>query len=696
MSKTLVTSALPYANGPIHLGHLVEYLLTDFYVRFLRSCGEDVVYVCADDTHGTPIEIKAQQMGIKPEELVGKIGEEHRRDFAAFGVQFDHYDSTNSPENKYYAELIFDRLRKAGHIVQKPLELTYCEKDKRFLPDRYVRGTCPKCGATDQYGDVCEKCGATYAPTDLKEPKCSICGTPPIRRTSEHYFFKLANFGEYLKEWSGKEGTLDPAIRNNLMGGWLGTGLADWCISRDGPYFGFTIPGETDKFFYVWLDAPIGYISSTERMLKAKGGQGTDLALSTYWDEKADARVIHFIGKDILNFHALFWPAVLKGASLKRPERLLVHGMLTINGEKMSKSRGTFITAAQYLEVLDPSYLRYFYAANLGPSPEDIDLSLKEFRLKVNAELVNNLGNLCNRALSILSTRLGGKLSNDRNGPLLDDALRTVPIVRAAYAKLEIRQAMRAIVELGERTNKFVQDSKPWEKVTSAPEEARRDLSTIADIAYLVATMLSPVVPKISEEIISQLAAKPLTFKDLEKATGALLPANHQIGTPKPIIGRLDEKLVEKLVVEGAPAEEKPKAEKKKPAEGAAEKKAPATGSGKAEAVPGVASYDDFCKLDLRIGKVLAAERVPKADKLLKLTVDLGEPEGPRTIAAGIAEAYAPEQVVGKRVVVVSNLAKRAIRGIESNGMLLAAGEPKAGLTLVDVPGELPPGTRIK
>ncbi len=683
MTKTLVTSALPYANGPIHLGHLVEYLLTDMYVRFLRSCGEDVIYVCADDTHGTPIEIKAGQMGITPEQLVKQIGEEHIRDFTAFGVQFDHYDSTNSPENKHYAELVFARLQKAGAIVKKPLELTYCEHDKRFLPDRYVRGTCPKCGAQDQYGDVCEKCNATYSPTDLKEPRCSICKNPPVRRHSDHYFFKLGDYTEHLKEWSGKEGTLDPAIRNNLMGGWLGTGLADWCISRDGPYFGFTIPGETDKYFYVWLDAPIGYISSTERYLKKQGAQGQDLALS-YWDERADSRILHFIGKDIINFHALFWPAMLKGAGLKRPDKLCVHGMLTVNGEKMSKSRGTFITAKQYLDVLDPSYLRYFYAANLGPSPEDIDLSLKEFRLKVNAELVNNLGNLCNRSLSILSTKLGGTISADRNQALLDDALRTVKTVREAYARLEMRNAIRAVVELGERTNKFVQDSKPWEKAVSAPDEARRDLSTIADIAYLVATMLSPIVPRVSQEICTQLNAKPLTFKDVEGRTSGLLAAGHVIFAPKPIIGRLEEKVVDQLVVVAPAPEAKPaKAEKK------AESKA------EASAVPGIATYDDFAKLDLRIGKILTAERVEKADKLLKLSVDLGE-AAPRTIAAGIAEAYAPEQVVGKRVVVVGNLAKRAIRGIESNGMLLAAGEPKTGLTLVEVPGELPPGTRIK
>lgn len=688
MTKTLVTSALPYANGSIHLGHLVEYIQTDIYVRFLRSCGEQVIYVCADDTHGTPIEIKAGQLGITPEQLVEGIGVEHRRDFAEFGVSFDHFDSTNSPENRQYAEMIFERLSKGGYIEKRPLELTWCDKDQRFLPDRYVRGTCPKCGATDQYGDVCEKCGATYAPTDLKEPHCAICGTAPVRKLSEHYFFKLGQFTEYLKEWSSGEGTLDPTIRNNLLGGWLGTGLADWCISRDGPYFGFKIPGEQQKYFYVWLDAPIGYISSTERYLKQQGS--SDTALS-YWSEGSDARIVHFIGKDILNFHALFWPAVLKGAALKRPDKIAVHGMLTINGEKMSKSRGTFITARQYLDILDPSYLRYFYAANQGPSPEDLDLSLSEFRLKVNAELVNNLGNLCNRSFSILASKLGGKIGPERNQPLLDEALAIVPVVRAAFGRLEYRAALRAVVELGEKVNKFIQDSKPWEKANSAPEEARRDLSTIAEIGYLIATLLSPVVPKVSEAICGQLNARPLSFKDLESPKLPLLPEGHLIGTPSPLIARLDEKLVAGLIV-NAPAAEAPKPAEKK-AEKKAEAKKPAPAA--EPATPGVASYEDFCKLELKVGKVLSAERVPKSDKLLKLTVDLGEAE-PRTIAAGIAEAVSPEQILGKRVVVVANLAKRVIRGIESNGMLLAAGEPTQGLTMVEVPGELPPGTRIK
>ncbi len=685
MKKTLVTSALPYANGPIHIGHLLEYIQTDTYVRFLRSCGQEVIYVCADDTHGTPIEIKAQQMGISAEELVRQVGEEHRADFADFGISFDHYDSTNSPENRHYSELIFQRLRDGGHILQKWLELTYCENDKRFLPDRYVRGTCPRCQAPDQYGDVCEKCSATYAPTDLLEPRCAICGTAPVRKESEHFFFKLSNFSDFLKEWSGQEGALDPAIRNNLLGGWLGTGLADWCISRDGPYFGFTIPGYADKYFYVWLDAPIGYISSTERFLRKNNIQGADLALA-YWDENADARIVHVIGKDILNFHALFWPAVLKGARFNRPEKLMVHGMLTINGEKMSKARGTFIAARHYLDILDPSYLRYFYAAGLGSSPEDIDLSLKEFRLKVNAELVNNLGNLCNRSLSILAGKLGGILCGERHQSLMDETYATVNIFRAAFEKWEFRQGVRAVVELGEKANKFIQETKPWEKVSTSPEEARRDLSTVAELAYWIATLMAPVVPKISAEICNQLAAPLLNIKDLDPRKVPLLPANHRIGVPKPIAARLEEKVVEQLII--TRGEGKPAANKNAQSKTAKPKKSLISEP------PAQIAYDDFAKLDIRVGKVLAAQKVPESDKLLKLAIDLGESE-PRCIVAGIAESYRAEQVVAKRVAVIANLAPRTIRGVESRGMLMAAGESK-NLTLVEVPGELLPGTKIQ
>ncbi len=684
MSKTLITSALPYANGSIHLGHLVEYIQTDIYARFLRSCGEDVIYVCADDTHGTPIELNARKQGIEPAQFIARVHEEHMRDFAAFGISFDQFGSTNIDENRQYSEAIFRRLLDGGHIEKRPMELTYCEHDKRFLPDRFVRGVCPKCQAPDQYGDVCEKCGATYSPTDLADPRCAICGQPAVRRESCHYFFKLDHFTEFLREWSGRPGTLDPAILNNLRSGWLATGLADWCISRDGPYFGFKIPGEEDKFFYVWLDAPIGYISNTERLLADRAGSAGDgrRALA-YWATDADARVVHFIGKDILNFHALFWPAVLHGAGLKTPDKLAVHGMLTVNGEKMSKSRGTFINARQYLDLLDPSYLRFFYASNLGASPEDLDLSLSEFRLRVNAELVNNLGNLCNRSLAMLKSKLGGRIGGARDAGLLEEAARTIGRVREAFSALEYRTGIRAVIELGEKANKFVQDRKPWETAKTAPEEASRDLSTVADVLCVIGALMAPVVPAIADALFGQLSVTPFTFKALESFASspkALLPEGHEIGLPSPLIGRIDAEAADKLVV--VPSAEAPQAQQQAPAPKAPEAKAPV-------------AFDDFCRLDLRAGKILSAERIPKADKLLKLSVDLGE-ASPRTIAAGIAQAFDdPSVLVGRTVAVLANLPPRKIRGVESCGMILAAGEPKSGLSLLAINGNIAPGTPI-
>ncbi len=690
--KTLVTSALPYANGSIHLGHLVEYIQTDIYVRFLRSCGEDVIYVCADDTHGTPIELNARRQGIDPLDFIARIYGEHRRDFDAFGISFDHFDSTNSEDNRRYSERIFEALLARGHIEKRAVELTFCEKDRRFLPDRFVRGTCPRCQAPDQYGDVCEKCGSTYAPTDLVAPRCSICGTPAVRKASDHYFFRLEHFTDFLRSWSEQPGTLDPSILNNLKSGWLGTGLADWCISRDGPYFGFRVPGEADKYFYVWLDAPIGYISATERYLAHKRGDAGngELAL-TYWAKDSGARIVHFIGKDIINFHALFWPSVLEGAGLRLPSKLAVHGMLTVNGEKMSKSRGTFINARQYLELLDPAYLRFFYAANLGSTPEDIDLSLSEFRLKVNAELVNNLGNLCNRSLAMLEGKLGGQIGAERDEALLAEAAAAVRKAREAFANLDTRRAVRAVVELGEKANKFIQAQKPWETAKSDPERARRDLSTVADVLYAVGVLLSPVVPTIADALFAQLGVAPATFASLAhfaQSPQALLAAGHRIGKPAPLIGRIDASTVEQLIAAPKVAEA-PAAPGKvaRPGESAA---AAAPAPPKPEA-----SFEEFSKLDLRVGKVLSAERVPKADKLLCLSVDLGE-GAPRTIAAGIAQAFAnPEVLVGKKVAVLANLPPRKIRGIVSCGMILAAGEPLQGLSLLEVGEEIAPGTAI-
>lgn len=673
--KTLVTSALPYANGPIHLGHMVEYVQTDMYVRFLKSCGEEAIYLCADDTHGTPIELNAAKNNLPPEKFVQQFFEQHQKDFADFDIQFDLFWSTNSPENRHYAEWIYSQLKEKGQIERKSIEQTYCEKDKRFLPDRFVRGACPNCKADDQYGDVCEKCGKAYSPTDLVSPRCALCGTPPVKKSSEHLFFTLSRHADFLKQLFVKPGFLNAGIAAALKQ-FFDKGLADWDISRDGPYFGFEIPGETNKFFYVWLDAPIGYVSTTEKW--AKTTKKYDNALA-FWAENADSRIVHVIGKDIVYFHTLFWPAVLKVAGLKVPDKVQVHGHLTVNGEKMSKSRGTFINARPYLDALDPSYLRYFYAANLGSGPEDLDLNLTEFRLRVNADLVNNIGNLANRTLAMLAGPLEGKLSKAADGPgreLIESSLKRALEVREAFGRFDFRAGVKVITEIAQTANQFLTVQEPWRKIKTDAEAARAILSDVAEVAHLLMGLLSPVVPRLSARMAEQLNAPTLTFQAMEKATYPLLDRSRKLGTPAPLIARLEEDQVKAIL-----AEPKPR---------------PVASPPQAAAAPSSTEieYADFAKVALRVGKVLAAERVPKADKLLKLSVDVGE-ASPRTIAAGIAEAYAPEQLLGKNVVVVANLKPRALRGIESQGMLLAAGPGGKELVLVD-PGSLPPGTEVK
>ena len=678
---TLITCALPYANGPIHLGHMVEHIQTDIYVRFLRSCGEDVVFLCADDTHGTPIELNAQKQGVTPEAFIGQWHVEHQRDFSDFDVKFDTFHSTHSPENRQWAELIYNRLKDAGMIARRDVEQAFDPKANRFLPDRFIRGTCPNCNTADQYGDACEKCGATYGPKELKDPKSVITGEAPVWKSSAHLFFTLSKQEAFLKETLASSAFIAPSLAAQLQQ-FFAKGLSDWDISRDGPYFGFEIPGEKDKFFYVWLDAPIGYIATTEVWARQSGRAKDAMAL---WGEDSKARIIHFIGKDIVYFHALFWPAVLKVAGLKRPDRVHVHGHLTVNGEKMSKSRGTFINARPYLDRFDPSYLRFFYATMLGSGPEDLDLSLKEFRERVNAELVNNLGNLANRSLSLLATpALGKKLapaSASDGRKVVEAALAMVPEIRAAFARLDYRAGMKGILDIGSMANQFLTQHEPWKKVRNAEtaEAAREVLSDAAEVTYLVAALLQPVVPRLSDKLFAQLGAPSLSYAALEKATYPLLDRKKPIGEPSPIIGRMEEAQFEGLVVA--------------PEAAAAPKAAPPKAAVEA-APPADIEYADFAKVALKVGKVLSAERIPKADKLLKLTVDVGE-GAPRTIAAGIAEAYAPEALVGKHVVVVANLKAKALRGIESKGMLLAAGPGGKQLVLVD-PGVMPPGTEVK
>ncbi len=678
--RLLVTSALPYANGSIHLGHLVEYVQTDVYVRFRRQIGDDVTYVCAADSHGTPIEVNAAKAGVTPKAFVEKYRTEQHEDFKRFGVDFSTYYTTDSPENAKWAYRVYDALKAKGLIYKKSVEQLYCETDRRFLPDRFVKGRCPKCGTPDQYGDVCENCGTTYDPRDLKGPFCAICGNPPIVRTSDHAYVNLRKpeVSALIREWVEGEGHLEEGVRQQVRG-WLAD-LQDWCITRDEPYFGFPVkdPEFPGKYLYVWVDAPIGYLSSAEHYFADEAPAGARLAPDAferrYLAEGAPSRVEHFIGKDILRFHAVFWPAMLWATGLKRPDRMPVHGHLTVNGEKMSKSRGTFITGKTYLDSgLDPELLRYFYASNLSPGIYDIDLSLEEFRNRINADLQKRIANLAARVHSPVAKlgtlgagTAGGTDRFDRKA--VADALAAA---RLAYRDLEFRAAIRAVNDLADVANKAVQDNKPWETPEAPATQAL--LYDLGKALHAIAVMLAPVMPRFTAGLAEALGGVPLAWPD------GFTPFDGKpvrFAAKPPAILPVDPKQVAQLIV-GAP----------EAAEPAKVSKAPSP--------PGVIQYDDFAKVELRVAQVLSAEKVEKADKLLKLSVNAGDPE-PRTIVAGIAQAYPdPQALVGRRIVVVANLAPRPLRGITSHGMLLAAGEPP-NLTVVTVGDSIAPGTRVK
>ncbi|MCW4050281.1 MAG: methionine--tRNA ligase [Candidatus Bathyarchaeota archaeon] len=526
--KTLVTSALIYANGPVHIGHMVEYIQTDIYVRFLKLTGRDVAYCGADDTHGAPIEINASKQGISPEEFIEHWWKEHKRDYDDYLVEFDSYHSTNSEENRYYTELIFKRLQDNGHIYTKEIELTYCENCNRYLPDRYVKGTCPKCGAQDQYGDVCEKCNSTYNTTELINSYCSICGATPIRRNSLHYFFKLSEFSDKLKRWLIGNHRLQPEIRNQILS-WIKEGLEDWCISRDGPYFGFKIPDSEDKYFYVWLDAPIGYIGSTANYCIDKPFTADD-----YW-QKDEAEIIHFIGKDIIYFHLLFWPAILMGSGFHVPDNIVVHGFLTVNGEKMSKSRGTFLTAEEFKEYLDPELLRFYYAANLSHTMTDIDLDLKNVENRINNELVSNLANLIYRVMSFTNKYYGGQITKVNDPELLKEVKEKCQGVRKAYGSYEFRDAVNRILEISSVGNKYFQDKKPWELVKSDKELGQRVLTDCVNIVKNLTVMVKPILPLFAAKIEGQLNLGELKWSDTES-----IIENHKVNEAQIILKKID------------------------------------------------------------------------------------------------------------------------------------------------------------
>ncbi len=671
-SRMLVTMALPYANGSIHLGHLVEAVQTDVFVRAMNAMGKECVYICADDTHGTPIEIAARKAGVRPEDYVEAIHREHVADYKAFDIGFDLFYTTHSPENEQHARRIYEALQKDGAIDKRDVLQVYCGVDKRFLPDRFIRGECPVCGWKDQYGDSCEHCGSTYEPTDLKNPRCAICGNTNLeRRSSPHYFVRLSKYQELLRGWTSAPGRLQPEIRN-FVDKWLSEPLRDWDISRDAPYFGFRIPGEKDKYFYVWLDAPVGYLSSTDHWCQEHGRR-----VEEFWGENADCDVVHFIGKDIVYFHTLFWPAMLHASHWKVPARVHVHGMLMVEGAKMSKSRGTVINAREYLEAgLDAEWLRYFYAANLGPSPSDIDLSMGELKNRVNGELLNNVGNLANRSLNLIWTT-GGKLTRlpaDMRERFAKSAQEAEARIAEHYRDCDTRAVVQTVLDVASQANARLQREKPWELRKTDPERALAEMTLAANVARLCARWLSPIVPRFAQGVEEQSGA--------ELAWGDFSPLeNAPIREPKPLVRRIEDADIQKLA-------SRFKAETAT----AAASQAPAA----AEPAAADISIEQFGALDLRAGKVLVAERVPKKDKLLKLSIDLGE-GAPRTIVSGVAQSYAPEELVGKVVCVVANLPPKTFgKGLSSHGMVLYAGGGAREHTAVELPGDVKPGSKVK
>jgi methionyl-tRNA synthetase len=701
--KILVTSALPYANGSIHLGHLVEYIQTDIWVRFQKMQGHECHYVCADDTHGTPIMLRAQTEGITPEALIERVWHEHKADFDGFHVEFDNYYSTNSDENRELAQNIYRTLRDQAKLIEtKTIEQFYDPEKEMFLPDRFIKGECPKCHALDQYGDSCEACGATYSPTDLINPVSAVSGATPVRKESEHYFFTLGACNDFLKEWTNA-GHLQPEAANKMQE-WIGGGLQNWDISRDAPYFGFEIPDAPGKYFYVWLDAPVGYMASFKNLCQSKQapstvapsplrGEGWGEGKSrpdfdAFWDkEKAEqegTELYHFIGKDILYFHALFWPAMLKFSGHRTPTGVFAHGFLTVNGQKMSKSRGTFITATSYRKHLNPEQLRYYFAAKLNSSIEDIDLSLEDFTARVNSDLIGKFVNIASRSAGFISKRFGGKLGPVSNPALLQQLQAAAQNIAAQYEAREYGKALRDIMRLADLANQYVDENKPWELAKQEGMETRLHevCSASLNLFRLLTLYLKPVLPKLAADVEAFLNIAPLQWSDAQ----ALLPAGHAINPYQHLMTRIDPKQVEAMTEENkatlAPATEHSPARH-------AEKQ-----THEIQPIAETISIDDFMKIDLRIARIVNAEHIEGAEKLLKLTLDIGE-EKPRTVFAGIKSAYAPENLTGRLTVMVANLAPRKMKFGLSEGMVLAAGGD-GGLYILSPDEGAKPGMRVK
>ncbi|MEM1263307.1 MAG: methionine--tRNA ligase [Pseudomonadota bacterium] len=668
--RMLVTSALPYANGSIHLGHLVEYIQTDIWVRFQRSRGHEVHYVCATDAHGTPTMLRARELGITPEELVEKVRREHERDLRSFGVDFDNFYSTHSPETEHYVHDIYRKLSERGHIECRAVNQAYDSVENMFLPDRFVRGTCPHCGATDQPGDACENCGRVNTPKDLLEPVSVLSGSTPVYKDSEHFFFRLGEFEAFLRDWIATA-PLDESVRNKLQE-WFAKGLADWDISRDAPYFGFKIPETTDKYFYVWLDAPVGYFGSF-----AQYAARTGLDVGHFLDAESGCELYHFIGKDIVYFHALFWPAVLHGAGYRPPTAVFAHGFLTVNGEKMSKTRGTFINGATYRDRLDPTYLRYYYATKLSAGIDDIDLNLDDFVSRVNSDLVGKFVNIASRSAGFLTKHFDSELAGElHDAPLYQRFVDAIEPLAELYENREFAKAQRRIMALADEANQYVDTHKPWTLLKDADRKA--DVQLIATQALnmfrALAIFLSPVLPDVADKARALFAENSWTW-----TSGATPLLSTQINAFEPLLTRLDNKVVDEVVA--ASAESLPSA-------------APApTNAPENPMDTATIGIDTFRQVDMRVARIASAAFVDGADKLLRLTLDLG-PLGERQVFAGIRQHYAPEQLVGKLTVCVANLAPRKMRFGVSEGMVLAASDDD-GVFLLSPDSGATPGTAV-
>ncbi|MCX7128759.1 methionine--tRNA ligase [Aeromonas sp.] len=668
----LVTCALPYANGSIHLGHMLEHIQADIWVRYQRMRGHQVHFICADDAHGTPIMLKAQQLGITPEEMIAAVSKEHQTDFAGFNISFDNYHSTHSDENRELAELIYGRLKAGGFIKNRTITQLFDPEKSMFLPDRFVKGTCPKCKSPEQYGDNCDSCGATYSPTELIDPKSAVSGATPVMKDSEHFFFDLPQFADMLKAWTNS-GALQEEMANKL-GEWFETGLQQWDITRDAPYFGFEIPDAPGKYFYVWLDAPIGYMGSFKNLCNKRD----DLDFDSYWKADSSAELYHFIGKDIVYFHSLFWPAMLEGAGFRKPTKVCVHGYVTVNGAKMSKSKGTFIKASTYLNHLDPECLRYYYAAKLNSRIDDLDLNLDDFVARVNADVVNKLVNLASRNAGFIAKRFDGKLAATCAEPELYAEFANARITIAeAYESREFSRAIREIMALADKANRYVDDKAPW--VLAKQEGADAQLQEVCSVGInlfrVLMAYLKPVMPLLAERAEAFLG-ETLSWDGVAQPL-----LNHQLTPFKALFSRIEPAKVEAMV----------EASK----EDLAKEQAPkVTGPLADDPISETITYDDFAKIDLRVALIVKAEAVPEAEKLLKLQLDIGGET--RQVFAGIKSAYNPEDLEGKLTVMVANLAPRKMRFGMSEGMVLAAGPGGKDLWILEPQEGAQPGMRVK